>query len=79
MNPDDCEHLIDASAVTIKTYGDAGLDISVNCEVCGAGVGRRIEERLRSGNRQTDIAQDYPVSKHTIWRIAHGQLWKDIT
>jgi transcriptional regulator of NAD metabolism len=35
-----------------------------------------IRALLASGERQTDIAAKYGVTKSAIWNIAHGKWWK---
>jgi hypothetical protein len=36
-----------------------------------------IRARLAGGERQIDLATEFGVSRHNIFRIAHGLIWKD--
>jgi hypothetical protein len=36
---------------------------------------RVIRERLKNGDKVSDIARDYSVRRQTIYRIRHGESW----
>lgn len=38
----------------------------------------KVKELLKEGQRQTDIARKFGVSKTTIWDIAHKRWWRHV-
>jgi hypothetical protein len=50
-------------------------DLVPNAILCEDDV-RTIRRRLLAGERQTDIAKSYGVTKSAIWAIAHRKWWK---
>ena len=39
---------------------------------------KEIKQRLTNGDKQNDIARDYPVSADNISHIKNGDIWKDV-
>lgn len=39
---------------------------------------RKIKQRYKDGERQTDIAEDYGITRHTVWNVVHHRTWQHI-